>query len=78
MIVFHRLRRPSSVVQALSLVAVPHGGQRGARRNAWASMSADAALARSRREAEAAMDRSVSRAATRAAHPAGSDLRQAR
>ena len=78
MIVFDRLRRTSSAVQALSLFAVPHGGQRRARRNAWASMSADAALARSRREAEAAMGRSISRAATMAAHPAGSDLRQAR
>ena len=35
--------------------ARPHGGQRTARRNAWAGMSADAARGRARREAEAAL-----------------------
>jgi len=39
---------------SLLLFAVPHGGQQAARRNAWASMSPDAARARGRREAEAA------------------------
>jgi hypothetical protein len=32
------------------------GGQRGARRNAWAAMAADARRARQRAEAEAAMN----------------------
>jgi len=40
--------------RSLLLFAVPHGGQQVARRNAWASMSVDAARARGRREAEAA------------------------
>ena len=47
------------------LTVLPHGGQRSARQNAWASMSADSALARSRREAEAAMDRAQLRARAR-------------
>ena len=72
MIVFDRLRRTSSAVQALSLFAVPHGGQRRARRNAWASMSTDAARARGRRDADAAMAQSAFRAraldAPQAAH----------
>ena len=37
------------------LALAPHGGQRVARRNAWASMSTDSARARARREADAAM-----------------------
>lgn len=43
------------ILQRAVLTALPHGGQRVARRNAWASMSADAAMARARREAEAAL-----------------------
>jgi hypothetical protein len=42
-------------VQTLAMTLVPHGGQGVARRNAWAAMSADATLARSRREADQAM-----------------------
>lgn len=58
-----------STVQELLLQTLPHGGQRGARRNAWASMSADAAMARARREA-AALDTATARAEEpfRAAH----------
>ncbi len=41
-------------VTALLAVA-PHGGQRTARRNAWAGMSAGAAVARARREADEAL-----------------------
>jgi hypothetical protein len=43
------------LVQDLLLTALPGGGQRTARRNAWAGMSADAARSRARREAEAAL-----------------------
>lgn len=57
-------------VQSLVMAVVPHGGQRSARRNAWASMSSDAVRARARRDAALAMDRAVSRAASVAAHPA--------
>jgi hypothetical protein len=44
-----------SLVQDLLLVALPAGGQKAARRNAWSAMSADASRARGRREAEAAL-----------------------
>lgn len=53
------VRPVTRTVQSLALLAVPHGGQRMARRNAWASMSAEAAWARSRREAELAMQRAL-------------------
>ena len=46
-----------SLLQDLLLAALPGGGQRTARRNAWAAMSADAVRARGRREADAAMAR---------------------
>jgi hypothetical protein len=48
--------RTATTVQTLFLTALPHGGQRSARRNAWASMSTDATRARARREADDAMD----------------------
>lgn len=64
------LARTTSEFQALVLALVPHGGQRSARQNAWASMSQGAVRARGRREAELAMDRAVVRSAARAAHPA--------
>lgn len=50
-----------SLVQDLLLVALPTGGQRTARRNAWAGMSADAERARALREAQAAMAAAVAR-----------------
>ena len=50
-----------SLVQDLILSALPQGGQRTARRNAWAGMSADAARSRAAREAEAALAASVLR-----------------
>ena len=59
------LRRNLATLESLFLTVLPHGGQRSARRNAWASMSSDAALARSRREADAAMNRAVLRAQAR-------------
>ena len=44
-----------TLVQSLSLLLAPHGGQHLARQNAWAGMSRDAALSRDRREAELAL-----------------------
>jgi hypothetical protein len=52
-------RLATGALQSLTLLALPHGGQRTARRNAWASMSADSALARTRREAAGAMSLAV-------------------
>jgi hypothetical protein len=49
------LARTATQVQTLAMTLVPHGGQGVARRNAWAAMSADAGVARSRREADLAM-----------------------
>jgi len=52
----HRLVAPLlSAGQSLLLAVLPAGGQTAARRNAWAAMSSDAARARARREAAAAM-----------------------
>ncbi|HVM26313.1 MAG TPA: hypothetical protein VM433_01400 [Mycobacteriales bacterium] len=45
----------SQILRGVVLVVAPHGGQRTSRRNAWASMSSDAARARSRREAAVAL-----------------------
>ena len=56
-------RRTTNQLQSVALTLLPHGGQGTARRNAWAAMSADAVVARSRREADAALDRAVHRAA---------------
>ena len=61
------LSRTVAGVQSLALAALPHGGQRSARRNAWASMSADAARARARRDAEAAVAGAVARSTRQAA-----------
>ena len=52
-------------LESLLMTVLPHGGQRSARRNAWASMSADAARARHRREADAAMERAAVHAQAR-------------
>ena len=43
------------LVQHLVLAALPSGGQRAARRNAWAALVADKARSRAAREADAAM-----------------------
>jgi hypothetical protein len=53
------ITRTARTVQTLTLTVLPHGGQRSARRNAWASMAADNTRAQSRREADAAMARAV-------------------
>ena len=63
------LTRTLTNLESVVLTVLPHGGQRSARRNAWASMSADNARAKARREADSAMDRAVVRAAGMAAHP---------
>ncbi|HWG93045.1 MAG TPA: hypothetical protein VNU66_02315 [Mycobacteriales bacterium] len=49
-------------LQAAVLALAPHGGQHAARRNAWAGMSTDAARARARREADAAVAAALLRA----------------
>jgi len=54
------VRPVTRTVQSLALLALPHGGQRVARSNAWAATSAETAWARSRREAELAMHRALS------------------
>ena len=59
---FPSLTRTTSQLQSVALTLLPHGGQGTARRNAWSAMSADAATARSRREADFAMERAVLRA----------------
>jgi hypothetical protein len=51
----------SMLLQTLLTTTLPAGGQRTARRNAWAGMSDDAARSRARREAEAALDASARR-----------------
>jgi hypothetical protein len=43
------------LLATLARTVLPHGGQRTARRNAWAGMSEGAARARARRDADAAM-----------------------
>jgi hypothetical protein len=58
--VIPHISRTASNVQSLVLAVLPHGGQRSARRNAWASMSSDAVRARGRREADAAMNHAIS------------------
>ena len=47
----------------------PEGGQRTARRNAWAAMSNNASHARDRREADAAISAALSRATVRVSAP---------
>jgi hypothetical protein len=44
-----------TLVQELVLAALPYGGQRTARRNAWTAMAQDAARARARRDALAVL-----------------------
>ena len=60
-------RRTARSAQALVLLALPHGGQQVARRNAWAGMVADSARSRARREAEAALEWAALRAPRTAA-----------
>ena len=64
-----KIARAASLTTSVLLTALPHGGQRTARRNAWASMSTDATVARARREADLAMDQAHARAAATTVHP---------
>ena len=48
-------------LQETALLLMPHGGQRAARQNAWRAMVADAAVARARREAVAAVAEATAR-----------------
>lgn len=59
------LARTTGQLQTAALAVLPHGGQRSARRNAWAAMSSDAAQARARYDAERALDHAVARAGHR-------------
>ena len=59
------LTRNARLLESLLLTVLPHGGQRDARRNAWAAMSADSQRARQRRDADRAMDLAVLRARAR-------------
>jgi hypothetical protein len=53
---------PLSQLMLLAVARLfPEGGQRTARRNAWAAMSSNATLARDRREADAAIAAAMSR-----------------
>jgi hypothetical protein len=61
------VRRIPRTIEGLALLALPHGGQQVARRNAWASMAADSARARARREADAAMTVAMTGAMTASA-----------
>lgn len=61
------VRLARAAARDVLLTAVPHGGQRAARRNAWVGMSADAARSRAGREAATA----IRDAEVRAQHPAG-------
>ena len=58
------IRLPLAHAQDLLMLAFPLGGQRTARRNAWAGMSDDAARSRARRAAEAALESARARAAS--------------
>jgi hypothetical protein len=62
------LSRIATTAESLALLLIPHGGQRSARTNAWASMAEDSTRARGRREADAAMSRAVAMSL----HPAAS------
>jgi hypothetical protein len=66
---FTAFSRTTGQLQSLALTVLPHGGQRSARRNAWAAMSADVSQARSRREAEQAVAAATARAAYLAQRP---------
>ena len=68
------VRRAAGGLVDLTVTALPHGGQRGARRNAWGSMVADSTRARLRDEAQVAVERSLARTRRQEARA----LRQAR
>lgn len=53
------------MLESVVLRVLPSGGQRRARRNAWAAMSSDAVHARARREAAEAIARAEAAALAR-------------
>lgn len=53
------LHHSAEVARTLLMIALPGGGQRTARRNAWVGMSRDAAQGRARREADRALDQAA-------------------
>ncbi len=55
------LRRTTALAQQMFLTAFPDGGQRVARRNAWAGMSENAVRLRAHSEAETALRAAASR-----------------
>ena len=57
------IRTGASFGCEILLAALPHGGQHGARRNAWAAMVDDHARIKMRREAERATAEAQARAA---------------
>lgn len=61
------IRTGASVGCEVLLAVLPHGGQHGARRNAWAAMVDDHARSKMRREAERATAEAQERAARVAA-----------
>ena len=60
------LHRTLAHLESLAMTVLPHGGQRSARRNAWAAMSEGNLRAKARRDADAAMALAI----TRSLHPA--------
>jgi hypothetical protein len=63
MLTAYLARRTVALAARGVLAVAPGGGQRRARRNAWAAMSDAGARARGRREAEAALALAQARAA---------------
>lgn len=57
------VRRTPDLARSLYLMAFPHGGQRGARRNAWTGMSEDVGRSRVRAEVDDALNAAVVRSA---------------
>jgi hypothetical protein len=71
-LLLHLPKRTIRTTRDLAMTLLPHGGQRAARQNAWAGMSADLAMSRARREAESVMELAIQRAHHRTydEHPA--------
>ena len=63
--------RTASTIQSITLTVLPHGGQRSARKNAWASMSEGNSRAKARIDADRAMSRAIV-LSTEPAHPTAS------
>lgn len=55
------LHRGAALARTTMMIVLPHGGQAGSRRNAWAALSRDTAALRARAEADAALQASTAR-----------------